>query len=82
MFKNKKLFITGGTGSIGNAICHYFYQNKCNEIYASTTNLDKVNKNDSFIEIGPKKTLLNFIPRNFSGEKIAVTNYEELESNV
>ena len=49
MFKNKKLFITGGTGSIGNAICHYFYQNKCNEIYASTTNLDKVNKNDSFI---------------------------------
>ena len=37
---------------------------------------------DSFIEIGPKKTLLNFIPRNFSGEKIAVTTYEELESNV
>jgi len=37
---------------------------------------------DSFIEIGPKKTLLNFIPRNFSGEKIAVTNYEELESYV
>ena len=37
---------------------------------------------DGFIEIGPKKTLLNFIPRNFSGEKIAITNYEELENYV
>ena len=35
-----------------------------------------------FIEIGPKKTLLNFIPRNFSGEKIAITNYEEVENYV
>ena len=37
---------------------------------------------DGFIEIGPKKTLLNFIPRNFSGEKIAITNYEALENYV
>ena len=37
---------------------------------------------DNFIEIGPKKTLLNFIPRNFTGEKIAITNYEEVESYV
>ena len=49
MFENKKIFITGGTGSIGNAICQYFNKNKCSEIYASTTNLDKVNKDDNFI---------------------------------
>ena len=35
-----------------------------------------------FIEIGPKKTLLNFIPRNYSGEKIAITNLEEVENYV
>jgi len=37
---------------------------------------------DNFIEIGPKKTLLNFIPRNFAGDKIAITNYEEVENYV
>ena len=37
---------------------------------------------DDFIEIGPKKTLLNFIPRNFTGEKIAITNNEEIENYV
>ena len=37
---------------------------------------------DDFIEIGPKKTLLNFIPRNFAGEKIAITNNEEVENYV
>ena len=37
---------------------------------------------DNFIEIGPKKTLLNFIPRNFEGDKIAITNNEELENYV
>ena len=37
---------------------------------------------ESFIEIGPKKTLLNFIPRNFAGEKIAITNNEEVENYV
>ncbi len=49
MFKDKNLFITGGTGSIGNSICHYFKNNGCEEIYASTTNLEKVNPNDKFI---------------------------------
>ena len=39
-------------------------------------------KIDGFVEIGPKKTLLNFIPRNFSGEKIAITNNEEVENYV
>ena len=37
---------------------------------------------DSFIEIGPKKTLLNFIPKNYSGEKIAITNIEEVKNYV
>jgi malonyl CoA-acyl carrier protein transacylase len=37
---------------------------------------------DNFFEIGPKKTLLNFIPRNFTGDKIAITNYEEVENYV
>ena len=37
---------------------------------------------DNFIEIGPKKTLLNFIPRSFTGEKIAITNNEEVENYV
>ena len=49
MFENKKIFITGGTGSIGSAICHYFHENKCRKVYASTTNLDKVKKEDSYI---------------------------------
>jgi len=37
---------------------------------------------DTFVEIGPKKTLLNFIARNFAGEKIAITNNEEVENYV
>ena len=37
---------------------------------------------DTMIEIGPKKTLLNFIPRDFSGEKVAITNNEDLENYV
>ncbi len=37
---------------------------------------------DTFIEIGPKKTLLNFISRDFSGEKVAITNNEEVENYV
>ena len=37
---------------------------------------------DKFIEIGPKKTLLNFIPRSFSGEKISITNNEEVKNYV
>ena len=37
---------------------------------------------ESFIEIGPKKTLLNFLPRNYACDKIAITNKEELENYV
>jgi malonyl CoA-acyl carrier protein transacylase len=37
---------------------------------------------ETFIEIGPKRTLLNFVPRNFAGDKIAITNNEEVENYV
>ena len=49
MFKDKKLLVTGGTGSIGNAICHHFKKNNCSGIFATTTNLSKVDPKDSFI---------------------------------
>tara|TARA_A100001011_G_scaffold288175_1_gene299198 strand:+ start:486 stop:1208 length:723 start_codon:yes stop_codon:yes gene_type:complete len=49
MFNNKKLFITGGAGSIGNSICHYFNNNGCKKIYSSTTNIKKINPDDKFI---------------------------------
>jgi hypothetical protein len=35
-----------------------------------------------FIEIGPKKTLLNFIPKDFDGDKISITNKEEIDNYV
>jgi len=50
MFNNKKLFITGGTGSIGNSICHYFNDNGCERVFASTTDLEKVDPSNKFIE--------------------------------
>ena len=49
MFKDKRLLITGGTGTIGNAICRHFNNNNCSKIYATTTNLTKVDPKDSFI---------------------------------
>ena len=70
MFENKKIFITGGTGSIGNAICKYFNENKCSEIYASTTSLDKVNKDDSFIKF--KQLNLNDISKINLEEKLDI----------
>ena len=33
---------------------------------------------DSFIEIGPKKTLLNFLPRHFQGNKMSLSNLEDI----
>ena len=49
MFKNKKLFVTGGTGSIGSSICEYFRDNGCEEVYSTTTDLKKIKKNQDFI---------------------------------
>ena len=37
---------------------------------------------NKFIEIGPKKTLLNFIPKNFEAEKIFITSSEDIDSYV
>ncbi len=50
MFNNKKLFLTGGTGSIGSSICSYFYSNGCEEIYSTTTNIDKVRDDQDYIK--------------------------------
>ena len=35
-----------------------------------------------FMEIGPKKTLLNFISKDFDGDKISITNMEEIDNYV
>ncbi len=50
MFKDKKLFLTGGTGTIGSSICSYFNNNGCREIYSTTTNIDKVRSDQDFIK--------------------------------
>ena len=50
MFKNKKLLVTGGTGSIGSSICNYFNNNGCEEIFSTTTNLKKVKSDQDFIK--------------------------------
>ena len=50
MFKMKKLLVTGGTGSIGSSICNYFNINGCEEIFSTTTNLNKVKSDQDFIK--------------------------------
>ena len=50
MFKDKNLFVTGGTGSIGSSICNYFNNNGCKDIYSTTTNLNKVRENQAYIK--------------------------------
>ena len=50
MFKNKKLLVTGGTGTIGSSICNYFNNNGCEEIISTTTNLKKVKSDQNFIK--------------------------------
>jgi malonyl CoA-acyl carrier protein transacylase len=37
---------------------------------------------NKFIEIGPKKTLLNFIPKNYEAKKIFITNSEGIDDYV
>ena len=57
MFNDKTAFVTGGTGSIGEAICNDFIKNKCSNLFSSTTNLDKAqNMNDQikFINLNLK----------------------------
>ena len=50
MFKDRKLLVTGGTGSIGSSICNYFNNNGCKEIFSTTTNLNKVKSDQDFIQ--------------------------------
>ena len=50
MFDDRKLLVTGGTGSIGGSICDYFHNNGCKEIYSTTTNINKVKPNQDFIK--------------------------------
>ena len=38
------------------------------------------NEIDTFIEIGPKKTLLNFLPKEFSGEKYSFSSIEDIDN--
>ncbi len=49
MFKDKKLLVTGGTGTIGSSICNYFKKNGCDEIYSTTTNINKVKSDQNYI---------------------------------
>ena len=50
MFKDRRLLVTGGTGSIGSSICKYFNNNGCKEIYSSTTDLNKVKSDQDYIK--------------------------------
>ncbi len=50
MFKDKKILVTGGTGSIGSSICDYFTNNGCKEIYSTTTNINKIKSNQDYIK--------------------------------
>ena len=49
MFKDRKLLVTGGAGSIGSSICNYFKNNGCEEIFSTTTNLNKVKPDQNYI---------------------------------
>ena len=50
MFNDKKLLVTGGTGSIGSSICSYFNNMGCKEIHSTTTNLSKITGDQDFIK--------------------------------
>ncbi len=50
MFKDKKLLVTGGTGSIGSSICDYFKNNGCKDIFSTTTNLNKIKSYQNYIK--------------------------------
>ena len=50
MFDKKKLLVTGGTGSIGGTICQYFNKNGCEEIFSTTTDINKVRSDQDYIK--------------------------------
>ncbi len=61
MFKDRKLLVTGGAGSIGSSICKYFKNNDCKEIYSTTTNLNKIKSDQNYIQF--KELNLNNIEK-------------------
>ena len=67
MFKDRKLLVTGGAGSIGSSICNYFKDNGCEEIFSTTTNINKVK---------PDQNYINFKELNL--ENIENSNLEDL----
>ena len=59
MFKDRKILVTGGTGSIGSSICNYFNKNGCKDIFSTTTNIQKVTSDQDYIKF--KEMNLNSI---------------------
>ena len=49
-------------------------------MWSDTIKLILNNDINTFIEIGPKKTLLNFLPKDFQGEKYSFTNIEDINN--
>ena len=78
MFKDKKLLVTGGTGSIGSSICNYFHNNNCKEIYSTTTNINKIKSDQNYIKF--KQLDLNNI-ENLNLDKLFDFNIDFLVLN-
>ena len=78
MFKDRKLLVTGGTGSIGGSICNYFSKNGCEEIYSTTTNISKIQSDQNYIKF--KELNLNNI-ENLELEKIFDSDIDYLVLN-
>ena len=71
MFNDRTAFVTGGTGSIGQAICNDFVKNKCSSIFSSTTNLDKAKNIDDqikFINLDLKNITQDHLKENINFE--------------
>ena len=78
MFKDRKLLVTGGTGSIGSSICDYFNINGCKQIYSTTTNLNKVKSNQSYITFNELNLNIPiFILKHPYKSNISDTSYNE-----
>ena len=48
-------------------------------MWSNTIEFILQNEIDTFIEIGPKKTLLNLLPKNFQGDKKSYCNVEDIQ---
>ena len=71
MFSDKTAFVTGGTGSIGQAICSDFIENNCSNIFSSTTNLEKAKNIDDqikFINLDLKNITQDHLKENINFE--------------